>query len=282
MDSLNAENFMDEIPVETPAEEIVIVPELVEESKAVAVVEQRSDDPFRKTLHELVAARRELMHRIDDAEEIDDTIKDLFETAHDLVQGKVDRVAIMLDTIIPSHIEACKNQIENLQKLQERLQELCKEAIKSEAVEKIGPMEGTDDSIERRIMELPQQDRGLHGNAYSLYLSQTPGRLEIDDMSAIPDFYKRIKYSIHVTIDASNQEAVDYWDSFIDQHIGIHVKREVEADKVALKTAIKDGIIWPGAKLCREIKLNIGRAKPKSKPRKGRSKKDSIDKPAGE
>ena len=99
--------------------------------------------------------------------EIDETTEMLIDAVRALREGKVDRVATMLKVILPSHIEACKRQIEHLKRIDDRLEAYTKFCLES----------------------LPSGDKELSGLCYKLKLAQGPLKVVVHDESKIPAYY---------------------------------------------------------------------------------------------
>lgn len=85
------------------------------------------------------------------------------------IEGKIDRTAVFLKEMIPNHIEACKQQIASLKRIEENLYKYLEMML--------GRVEGKE----------------LSGLSYKMRLQRSPGKLIIINEDLIPDKYKKAK-----------------------------------------------------------------------------------------
>lgn len=117
---------------------------------------------------------RALVDLANTTKDLPEEMADLADYARDLLAGKLDRVAIMVKEVIPSHIEACKKQIENLKILEERLK-----AYTMECIELSGQTE-------------------INGVAYRARIQNNPVKVVVIDESKIPKEYFKERVTVEL------------------------------------------------------------------------------------
>lgn len=126
--------------------------------------------------------------------ELGENMEEILDMADALMERKVDNVAIMVKSVIPSHIAACKEQIARLQDLETRIKDLTIEAIQDSG--------GTQ----------------LDGLAYRARVQNNPAKIVVDNPDQVPLMFRRGTVTITAKVDPSDADAVTYWKNLIQDH----------------------------------------------------------------
>lgn len=126
--------------------------------------------------------------------ELGEHMEEILDMASALVEKKIDRVAIMVKEVIPSHIQACKEQIKRLSTLEEKIKDFTIEAIKQTG------------------------ETAINGLAYRARIQNNPASIVVDNPDQVPMMFKRGKVHITANVDPSDAEAVKYWENLIQDH----------------------------------------------------------------
>ena len=245
--------------------------EIVKENSAAEVVSHGAvsqlDNVHSMSLMDLAKNKREIRSAIiEGGGELSGDLEDLFEMADLLLSGKIDRVAIFAKEVIPAHIDACKQQIKNMEKLLEKIKDYTLEAIK---------MSGNEDGR-------------IEGLAWRARMQANPPAIIIQDENAVPMLFKRVRVSIEDVFDAGDVTRRTYWETIIKEKQPRSGDVLLEASKEDLKAALftkEDGrVVRTATKIDgvttqqdHHVRFEAGRAKASKYPTKRLKKVKEIE-----
>lgn len=151
----------------------------------------------RMSLMDVVEHKADVEKMIADNDgEIGGVMETIYENAIALHDGKIDKVAYVLDVQIPGHIEwvksAAKKQIEQLEYADARLRGYVLDCINA------------------------NEGKPLQGEMSALAAQNNPQTIELVDIEQVPNEFKKTKVSISVEFEATNEGARAYWIKFIE------------------------------------------------------------------
>jgi len=222
---------------------------------AIEVIEERSKELearlngfWKLSLREVVSIENELLDLCNETEDgvLPDDVWGIIKAAKELQAGKIDNIAVLVKSVIPSHRDAVKEaaqaQIAKLDKVEDKLKKLTEEAIHLKGG---GHLNGT------------MWRARVHSSS----------AVDIQDPDMVPDEHKTMKMSIEMKFPAGDDDMKNYWQQVIDyfkDNASFKGSINPEVSKTSLRQALKEKDI-PGVGIQKNyhVRYEAGKAEPK-------------------
>ena len=184
--------------------------------------------------------RQEVLAKIENEFGHIDDETELFLNAVDaLLEGKADKVGVMLKDVIPAHIEACKEQIESLKRVDKRIQDIAYQATML-------------------------NKKTINGLSYKFMIVPGPKCVEVESPSALPDKYRNTRFTVTLDIPHDDKKSIEWWEEFLNKKAkkeALTFSSEVLVNKELIKDVLTQNKPVPGAVLGQNLNLRVSKGK---------------------
>ena len=228
-----------------------------EESKPEETAHPLVAQMEKTSFPELVKSYRGMMTQIEDAQgEISEQLGEMMTYVEFLMAGKIDNIALTVKETFPAYLQAIKIQEQRVKWTLENIKRFTIECIEATG------------------------QTSMDGQIYRARIQKNPIKVVIDDLSLIPDMFKKARVNIECVFDPMDKQTHDFFGKLITEVKKIQGYRKgdimLEHDNEALKETMADvfepktkellkkGTAVPGAHIeqGKHVRFEIG-AKPK-------------------